>query len=418
MGVKKGAEFANTHSSHREILLENLRNKIVGIDFFGILHKYCRINMQNPNHYILELINLIHKFEKYGIIPWFIIDGMPIVEKSNKLKRKRRKATNDLNILSSSKNQLDKNENDTQKERENLLLKLSFSITKEHIDNCKIIFDKLGCLYIHMEKYEADSILALLVKYKHIDYVFSDDFDMFLYKDIKYIIKGLDYENDTIKLYVKEDILTNLSITSEQLIDIAFLTGTDYNCGLYKSTLESNFILVDKYKNIENIIDNIEFINKDRKDNCKILLPPYNFNFNLVRDIFTLNNINSSIIFYISKIIDKYYLDKNSNKKSFNNFFNIKYILEYIKTICLDKYTASKYINKVISYCNLHFGMTVNIGYDSDLEYEYDSSEYECDSAYGNAYGTAYDNAYGTMYDTLYKCDTQYKTSTSTSITI
>ena len=77
--------------------------------------------------------------------------------------------------------------------------------------------------------------------FDNFDYKLKCDYVEYIYNNINKILEKI---IDTIKLYDKKDILKNLNITSNQLIDIAFLTGTDYNYGLYKSSMDSNFELI------------------------------------------------------------------------------------------------------------------------------------------------------------------------------
>jgi hypothetical protein len=406
MGGNKGYTFIdntykNKNKKIQEIHLKRLDGNIVAVDFTGMLHRFARQNIHNENHYILEVINIIEKFKQYNIIPLFVIDGRPVPEKiftGIKIKHKTQtildQLLNDNNNNNNNKNNNNHNNNnnndpeteqetetETEQETEteaeeekygdsnskdrinkiNKLKKKCFSIRKEHIDKCKNIFDKLNCLYIHINNYEADPILALLVKLNIAKYVYSEDFDMCLYTDVKYVLRGLDYYNNTIKLYDKQDILKNLNLTSMQLIDIAFLTGTDYNYGLYKSTMDSNLELIQKYKTIETFILNIDLINIDKKEKCKIIIPTYNFNYELVRTIFTLKNIDEKVSSSIVKYINDYNSSIKKNKTTSYTIFNIKNVLESIKSISDDTFVINKYSSKLINYCKLHFGITINI---------------------------------------------------------
>lgn len=363
MGIKKGNMFVQSYLKEELIHLRDLKNQYVGIDFCGMLHRFIRDKIDIPDNYILQLINIIEKFKSYGIIPIFVIDGKCVIEKTKKLKMSRLIAKNKLQLLQSLSCEYDDIEIDIDKK--NKLKIKSLSITKEHIKKCKEIFSNLDCICIHVYNYEADTILALLSKLNIIEYVYSEDFDMFLYSDIKYILQGLDYIANTFKVYNKQKLLTTLNITYQQLIDIAILTGTDYNCGLYKSTLQTNLDLIRIYKTIENIIANIILINDNRQEKCKILLPTYNFNYDYVRQIFTLKNIDISIYNTIFAMKDSYTKTLILEKKNtLSNFFKVKNVLEIIEQISQDSYIIKKYSEKIISYCHLHFGIAINIDYD------------------------------------------------------
>ena len=379
MGIKKGSSYFNNIYT-KKILLEELRDKFVIIDLYYILHKLIRQNISLPLFYILEFINLIEKFKHFGIKPIFVIDGRPLFQKTKKLQRTRQKCGNKLYLLLETDNIIIDNK------KAESLLKKTIAITKEDIDNCKDLFNKLDCLYIHVNNCEGDTVIAevasLLQKNINLEdkdvYVYSADFDMFLYSDITHIIKDLDFENDTFKLYIKGDILNILNITQYELILSGFITGTDYNCGLYKATMESSIELLKEYgpfNSLEDFLDTLPKININKEVNHKILIPTYNFidRYDLVIDIFTLNNTSSITRSSIIKFINEQCLKIQEPKNTLQNFFNVKYVLDYIQSITRDSYFIHKYSEKIKSYSTLQFGFTCKFGSDSDNEYdEYD----------------------------------------------
>ena len=374
MGIKKGNTLINKYG--KEISLEQLRGNIIIVDLFYLLHKFTRIDISQPLYYILEVINFIEKFQYYGILPIFVIDGRPLLEKTKKLQRTRDKSTVKLNKLLETDTI-----NNADKKQEKSLLKKSLSINKEHIDNCKDLFNRLDCLYLHVTNCEGDTVIAELASLLQKDinknvYVYSADFDMFLYRSIDTILKDLDFEKDTFKLYIKEDILNDLNITHNELILSGFLTGTDYNCGLYKATMETSIELIKTYgpfTSLEDFINYVPIINNNRVENHKLLIPSYNFieRYELVTNIFTLNNTSiftrKSIINFINEKFKNIQADKHKNTLS--NFFNVKYVLDYIQCITKDSYNIQKYREKVKEYSKTQFGFNIT----SENEYEYDN---------------------------------------------
>ena len=101
MGIKKGIMFVNKYLKEEKKYFTDLKSVYIGIDFTGILHRFIRDNIDIPDNYILLLINIIEKFKSYGIIPIFVIDGKPVIEKSNKHKQNRSKAKGKLEELQS-----------------------------------------------------------------------------------------------------------------------------------------------------------------------------------------------------------------------------------------------------------------------------------------------------------------------------
>ena len=221
---------------------------------------------------------------------------------------------------------------------------------------------------------------------------------MFLY-DINYILKDLDFDKDTFKLYIKEDILNELNITQAELILSSFITGTDYNCGIYKATMESSIELNKNYgpfKTLDDFISTLPRINNDREDNHKILIPSYNFidKYELVINIFTLNNTKTytrtSIINFINEKAK--YMKTETNKNTLSNFFNVIYVLEYIQSITQDSYLIQKYREKIIKYSKNHFGFTIHL--DSEYKNKNDNDNEYYDNEYGYDYNYDYDYDY------------------------
>jgi len=373
MGVKKGNSLINKYG--KTISLNTLRDTIIIVDLFYLLHKFIRLDISKPHYYILELINFIEKFKYYGIKPIFVIDGRPPIEKTTKLKRSREKSTDKLTEL--LKNDDINTDTITDTKKTDSLLKKSMRVTPEHINKCKELFNRLDCLYIHINNCEGDTVIAELASLLQKDvngmedvYVYSADFDMFLYVDIKYILKELDFEKNTFKLYVKKDILNDLNISNDELIISGFLSGTPLNCGLYKATMESSIELNKCYgpfKSLDDFITSLPRINNDRVENQKILLPTYNFidRYELVINTFNLKNTSSftrtSINKFISEKIKIIQGDNNTNthKNTLLNLFNVKFILEYIQSITKDSYLIQKYSDKIIFYSYLHFGFNI-----------------------------------------------------------
>ena len=408
MGIKKGNTLLKKYG--QEVSLKNLINSIVIVDLYYLLHKFTRIDISNPLYYILEIINFIEKFKYYGIKPIFVIDGRPLVEKSRKLKRTREKSGIKLSELLNN----DSINTTTDTKKADSLLKKSISITKEHVDTCKDLLSRFDCPYIHIPHCEGDSVIAELVsllqnknnnhgcgcnntdakgngyeygyEYEYV-YVYSADFDMFLYRSIKYILKDLDFENDTFKLYNKEHILNDLNISQEELILSGFITGTDYNCGIYKATMESSIELNKTYgpfKSLDDFINAIPKINNSRAENHKLLIPSYNFidKYELVTTIFNLNNISTFTRTTIQKFINEKIINtQDKNKNTLSNLFNVKYVLDYIQFITQDSYLIKKYRAKIRDYSKNHFGF--NISFDTD---NYNDCNYDCEYDYDCAY--------------------------------
>lgn len=366
MGIRSA--FSNLQKllyNPNTLKLIDLNGKTILIDFQGLLHRMVRENITNPKEYVLQIINFIEKLETYNITPIFVIEGKPHSSKTKKTINIRKKAEEKLkqqqSITTDVAISTDVDITDTSSYN---LFKKSIKIDKEIIDDCKKLFDNLNCMYIHNINNEADHTIAYISQKCNM-MIYSEDFDMLLYTGISYVLKSLDYINDTFKVYSKVDILTTLEISSDQLIDIAFLSGTDYNCKLYKSSFITNLNYIKLYGNVTTFIAKLFEINGDRLDGNKIILPKYNFDYNLIKKIFTLATITVKDKTDIDQQLDYYYKKKTENKNTLSNLFKIKTILEELNEFyCLK--VKNKYINKLLSYSKQHFGFYINIDYYND----------------------------------------------------
>lgn len=194
----------------------------------------------------------------------------------------------------------------------------SKGIKKTYIETLKKLFNYLHIPYIHINK-EADIICKLLLDYNIADSCISDDMDMIPYQ-CKSIIQNINFSNDNIMVYDFNSILKNLDLTNKQLIDLCICCGTDFNNKLINIKCKEIYKFIKKYKSIENLISNIEEINKNREKTIKI---PYQFDYQISRDIFMLknNDINESLL--IGKIKNLIPLNvAEINEKDLQSFFN------------------------------------------------------------------------------------------------
>lgn len=389
MGVKSGFKTLPEELNH----ISNFKDKRIGVDANGLVYRFGtnffkskKDNKNNQtnliNYIICEFINLIHKFKYNGITLVFVFDGKPITEKKQPLKRKRQIATEELSKLVNEEDKETKSEESKSEESENeeisleeikkkdaKLCKLSkkgFTITPELIDSLKCLLDDLDCLYFHEKNVEGDQLLALLCKLNIIDIVFSQDFDMFVYSDVKFVINNLDFLENTVCFYDKLKILNTYNITVEQLIDAVFIKGTPYNCGFYKVSLEDSINYIKEFKTFYNFIDCIDIINLSKPTRQKLIVPSYNFDYNLVKTLFTLTNkeVNNNNLI---KSIELTYADFNENQYNLKSQLDKKKIvsqlyalLEKLKLHFNSDYNSiKKYTDKLSHYVNLHFGIII-----------------------------------------------------------
>jgi hypothetical protein len=359
MGIKRGYSTVDEFYKSESINLKDLTDETIVIDTQGLLHRMIRENISNKYEFYLQMINFIEKFKRFNIKLIFVFDGKTNLVKSEKTINMRKKAQVNLNKLLEENDEQNDSENNKEKsDKLTILKKKACNIPIWIINECKKLFDSLDCIYIHVDNYEGDQIIAQIIKSNLIKYVYSEDFDMLLF-DIPYVLKSLDYINNTFKLYNKIKLLESLNISSSQLIDVAFLTGTDFNCGLYKSTFNSNLEIIKEYVTIENFKSNLIKINSKRKEGCMIILPSYNFDYKLVKNYFTLENIDDKTNISINSKLDTYFdIKYKYNKNDLIKINDILKCFEKLKTISVSSYINYKYSLKLTNYCKEHFGIS------------------------------------------------------------
>jgi len=236
----------------------------VAVDAYLQLHKFL---VSDKNYLIACLYHTI-KLLRNNIIPIYIFDGIPSSEKNNTIKNRidrRYKLIDKIDELESRLNEIEDDNEKLEiyseiKNKKKQIIK----INKSHILQMKNLLDILNIQYFNANG-EADVLCAELVKSKKVDACLSDDMDLLLFgcnKLIK-IIKTKIYEYDI------NHILNNINLTFEQFIDMCLLFGCDYVKSNIKISPKEIYELINKYKNIENIISNI--------DNDKILDNYHNY---------------------------------------------------------------------------------------------------------------------------------------------
>lgn len=236
MGIKNLNRFLLDNCSTRAIRkmhLNELHGRIVVIDTSIYLYKYVEKEALIENLYLM-----VSKLIYYHIVPVFIFDGKPPVEKKELLdKRKQEKkiAEEKYNLI---KKELEANilagtisesrilEIKTEMES----LKKQFVRIKENdFTTAKSLLDSIG-IY-HFESYgEADHLCAYLVKHGYAWACMSDDMDMFLY-DCPRVLRHMSLVKDCVIYYDTNVILRELDMSVTDFKSILILSGTDYNIG-------------------------------------------------------------------------------------------------------------------------------------------------------------------------------------------
>ena len=359
MGIKGLKTFLKNNIPNnkgiQKIPLLKYSGKTIALDFTNFLYKFLLISDLSDN-YLLEFINIIHKFSKYGIKLIFIFDGKPVDEKQKTIDRRktiRKLAKEQYEEICSDK---DNNKNDIIHDEETIIAKnikisklhkKSISIKFEHIINCKYLFDLMGIEWHHRKYIEADILFKYLFDKNIIDACYSADMDILLY-ECPILLSDLDFHNDEIYEYNYTKILEYLNLSNMQLLNACVASGTDFNYPLINCKIEDNIELIRKYNIIENIINNLETINLHRLSKIKI---PVYFNYEVSIKIYKTNlSIEAQIEISNQNMIYKKNLSNNSIKK--NIVSNLDKIILKIKSM----YAPVKFVYKIQEFCYYKYG--------------------------------------------------------------
>ena len=227
----------------RCIEMNELSGKKIAVDISIYLYKYESEGLLLENMYLLLSI-----LRYYNIIPIFVFDGKPPVEKNAVIQQRTNTKVDaelEYNYLK-EKLTSETNEEERQEIIESMdqLKKKIIYITKEKTEKVKELIRFYGATYCEA-KGEADEMCAMLVIYKVVWACLSEDMDLFVYGCTR-VIRYLSLMNHTCILYYTKGILDHLRLSQCEFRKICILSGTDYN--IYEKKNMNLFIIMKYYK--------------------------------------------------------------------------------------------------------------------------------------------------------------------------
>jgi hypothetical protein len=282
MGIKHLNKFLREEcaKSITCVDIKELANKVIVIDISIYMYKYQTEGVLIENIYMMLAL-----FKHYQIIPVFVFDGKPPIEKRELLKQRyidKVVAEAEYNRLSALLDQPstitshDKNELISAMD---LLKKKIVYITKKQIADVKALIHAFGATYYDAPN-EADELCALFVIKNKAWACMSEDMDMFVYGTPR-VIRYFSLLNHTCVLYDTRSILQDLRMTQKEFSEICILSGTDYNLTQknhnntsvqHQHTLNDAMKIFNKYRGVnyftglyewllnENMIDSTEYV--------------------------------------------------------------------------------------------------------------------------------------------------------------
>ena len=266
-------------------LITQYTDKIFGIDASILLYKYRHIsNLDNTcvNSHIIGFINRILYYRRFNITPVFIFDGIPPEQKKITLKKRqtiKRKIYEKIELLQQLNPKTDKEKKEIDEEITKLSMQI-INVTKSHIDDVKRILDLIGINYYDAPD-EAEKYCVYLQKQGIIDYIVSDDTDVFTFGGTKVLKSSI--KNNIVEIDIEQFLIKN-NFDMKKFIDFCILSGCDYLPYVPSLAINTVNTLFKKLNNIEEVMQ----LNK------YIFTEDYN-NLNDIRDIFTEFNYKKPI---------------------------------------------------------------------------------------------------------------------------
>ena len=229
--------------------------KIFGIDASILLYKYRHISNIDEsciNSHIIGFLNRIKYYKNNNITPVFIFDGVPPEQKRITLKKRqtiKRKIYEKIEILQDLKTDNENEQKEIDKEISNLSRQI-INVTKTHVTEVKTLLTILGINYYDAPD-EAEKYCVFLQKNGIIDYIVTDDTDVFTFGGVNILKSSI--KNDLIETNIQM-FLKKIEYDNNKFVDFCILSGCDYLSYVPNLAINTVYALFKKHNNIEDII--------------------------------------------------------------------------------------------------------------------------------------------------------------------
>lgn len=204
----------------------------------NIEHEKRRESKQKFQDNIYELEEGLNEYHRTGYIPKCLVD----------MYKRRRSPSHKRLLGSSTDDKVDiKWVEQKIEQRKNQL----YSVSSDDFDLAKTLFRMLNVPFLEAP-FEAEKMCSKLCIDGIVDAVLSEDTDIIAYGSPAFITK-IDTSNDTVVFISYETILEGTKLTSEQLLDLCIMCGTDYNSNIPKIGSKTAYKYITNCENIEGI---------------------------------------------------------------------------------------------------------------------------------------------------------------------
>ena len=235
--------------------IDKYSGKIFGIDASILLYKYrhiSNIDESCTNSHIIGFLNRIKYYKNNNITPVFIFDGAPPEQKRITLKKRqtiKKKIYEKIEILQDLKTDNKNEQKEIDKEISNLSRQI-INVTKTHVTEVKTLLTILGINYYDAPD-EAEKYCVFLQKNGIIDYIVTDDTDVFTFGGVNILKSSI--KNDLIETDIQM-FLKKIEYDNNKFVDFCILSGCDYLSYVPNLAINTVYTLFKKHNNIEDII--------------------------------------------------------------------------------------------------------------------------------------------------------------------
>ena len=303
--------------------------KTFAIDASILLYKYRHISNIDTscNHsHIIGFFNRIKYYKNNNIIPIFVFDGIPPEQKKITLKKRqavKKKIYEKIEILqdiNSNTLQSDYEKEEIEKEINKLSCQI-INVTKTHINEVKKLLDIINVKYYDAPD-EAEKYCVYLQKCNIVDYIVTDDTDVFTFGG-KNILK-CSVKNNLTEIKIDE-FLQKINYDMKKFIDFCILSGCDYLPYVPSLAINTVYSHFKKKNTIEEIIEINKYsfpeeytngdLNKVRRifDTFNYEFPSTNNNFNYNYEP-TENQLNKE---FLLSFLENLNLSNSNNSNNF-----------------------------------------------------------------------------------------------------
>jgi 5'-3' exonuclease len=333
------------------IHLSELSGKKIAVDISIYLYKFLSDDALLENLYLM-----ISVFREHKIIPIFVFDGKPPVEKTDTIVSRKNIKKTAREEYYRLKQILDAIESEAVSDCDSVgvinkdgassdtivefdedtivripsksvdirammdKLKKKFVILKQdHIQNAKMLLQAYGMTYIESPG-EADILCAKLVSKNMVYACLSEDTDMFVY-GCNRVLRYLSLSSWTTILYDFKGIIDTLDMTAYEFRQLCIMFGCDYLPKTEEKQNYKNTTIFASYKMFKNYKEHLNKLITNNDCDSQQLLSTKEENMDFYKWVL-LSDENSEITYYVneaSKIIDLFDISSYDGLELYDN---------------------------------------------------------------------------------------------------